>query len=269
MTRFDPKTNINHVINWAKQYFADTDATAVIGISGGKDSTMNALFLKKALGPDRVLGVIMPDGEQKDIEDARNVVRKLGIRGLEININRITQEIRDGVSIHARPRGIHEEPNKLSKDAITNIAPRVRMTVLYAVAQSLPEGGRVANTCNWSEDYIGYSTKNGDAAGDFSLLGDYTVSEILEMGDMFVETGELESWMVHKTPQDGLCGKTDEENFGFPYSVLDEYLLTGKCNDKSIKDKIHRMHDRNLHKLLPMPKCHKTNMDVTITLAKN
>lgn len=249
---FDPQKNIRHIINWTREWFYENgpDATAVIGISGGKDSTITGLLLKKALGPNRVLGVIMPDGNQSDIQDARDVIKTLGIQGLEININDITNTIQSAITTQT-------DIKTLSQNTVTNIPPRVRMTLLYAIAASLPDKAFVVNTCNKSEDFIGYSTKNGDSAGDFGLLTDYTVSEILTMGDLFVQTKELNHHLVHKTPKDGLCGKSDEENFGFSYNILDQYILFNRCNNPEIKTKIQHMHNANLHKLRPMPYCKK------------
>lgn len=249
---FNAQENIKHIINWTQNWFHENgpDAHVIIGISGGKDSTITGLLLKKALGADRILGIIMPNGIQSDIQDARSVINKLEIQGLEINIQDITTAIQTAITTQT-------SINTLSQNTITNIPPRVRMTLLYAIAASLSNKAFVVNTCNRSEDFIGYSTKNGDAAGDFGLLTDYTVSEILAMGDVFVQTKELDHDMVYKTPKDGLCGKTDEENFGFLYKTLDDYILFEKCDDPNIKTKIQQMHNANLHKLRPMPYCRK------------
>lgn len=126
---------------------------------------------------------------------------------------------------------------------------RIRMATLYAVAQSLPNGGRVANTCNMSEDYVGYSTKYGDSAGDFSPLSHLMVHEVREIGHKLPISFSL----VDKTPSDGLCGKTDEDNLGFTYDQLDQYIMSGTSGDKSIDEKISSLHVRNLHKLKLMP----------------
>ncbi len=117
------------------------------------------------------------------------------------------------------------------------------------MAQSLPHGGLVANTCNRSEDYVGYSTKFGDAAGDFSPLSQFTVEEVLQLGEAL----GLPDSLVHKTPSDGLSGMSDEDKLGFRYATLDRYLATGVCEDTAALEKIERLHRRNLHKLRPMP----------------
>ena len=243
---FNAAAEAEKITGWISSWFSANgpSATAVIGISGGKDSTVCAALLARALGKERVLGVIMPNGEMADIEDAKAVVEFLGIRSAVVNIANAYKGILEGLA-----EGFPEEGRVLSEDARINIPPRLRMTTLYAAAQNLPEGGRVANTCNASEDYVGYSTKFGDAAGDFSPLSGYTVTEILEIGDAL----GLPEYLVHKTPSDGLSGMSDEEKLGFTYAVLDRYIRTGTCEDPAVKAAIDRKHRANLHKLLPMP----------------
>ena len=238
---FDAKKEINNIVAWIKKWFAENGpkASAVIGISGGKDSSICAALLVKALGKDRVVGVLMPDGTQSDISDSYQLVEHLGLKHYVINIGAATSALKDTLS----------EQFELSNDTRINIPPRIRMTTLYAVAQSIPGGGRVANTCNRSEDYIGYSTKFGDAAGDFAILSDFTVSEVLQIGDAL----GLPKNLVRKTPSDGLSGMSDEDKIGFTYAVLDRYILEGICEDEETKKKIDRMHVLNLHKLRLMP----------------
>ncbi len=241
MKDFNAKREIDAITEWIRGWFEENgkNAKAVLGISGGKDSTVCAALLKRALGADRVLGILMPDGEQADIADSHLVVSHLGIPHRVINIGPTTAALKKTLS----------EQTELSRDTLINIPPRIRMTTLYAVAQSIPGGGRVANTCNASEDYIGYSTKYGDAAGDFAILADYTVTEVLLMGE---ELGLPDS-LVHKAPSDGLSGQTDEDKIGFTYAVLDRYIREGICDDPATKEKIDRMHRQNLHKLKTIP----------------
>lgn len=130
-----------------------------------------------------------------------------------------------------------------------NLPPRIRMATLYAISQSLPHGGRVANTCNRSEDYVGYSTKFGDSAGDFSPLANLMVHEVIQIGYELL----LPINLISKIPSDGLCGKTDEDNLGFTYAHLDAYIMYGTSGIEEIDKKIASMHDHNLHKLNPMP----------------
>ncbi|MBQ6170567.1 NAD(+) synthase [Ruminococcus flavefaciens] len=240
---FNAEKVTNEVVEWVRDLFertASPTTNAVIGISGGKDSSVAAAVCVKALGKDRVIGVLMPQGEQADIAYSRLLVDTLGIKSYTINIG-------DTVSTFMNELSKHMEP---SEQARVNTPARVRMTTLYAVAAC--HNGRVVNTCNLSEDWVGYSTKFGDAAGDFSPLSDLTVTEVLQVGDLLGLPHEL----VHKVPIDGLCGKTDEENLGFTYAMLDKYIR-GEDDLSSvpeIKEKIDRLHRANLHKLQLMPK---------------
>jgi NAD+ synthase len=229
-------------INWIKEYFKDNpDGKAIIGISGGKDSTIAAALCVEALGADRVIGVMMPNGVQSDINDSVEVIKLLNIEPLEINIGRAYKALSDSISIEY---GVYSLPSIIT----TNTPARLRMTVLYMVAGMYPNS-RVVNTCNRSEDYVGYSTKYGDAAGDFSPLGNLTVREVLEIGD---ELG-LPEHLVHKTPSDGMCGKTDEDNLGFTYNELDDFILgTGRVSEETM-DKIGRLHKATRHKYEPIP----------------
>lgn len=236
---FDAVKVKNDCVNWIRDFFQKNgkDCNAVIGISGGKDSSVAAALCVDALGKDRVIGVLMPKGEQFDIDMAYKLVNNLGIKHYEINIKDTFDAL-----VSAMPEGL-----ELSNQSITNIPPRLRMTTLYAVSQSV--NGRVVNTCNLSEDYVGYSTRYGDSVGDFSPLSHLTVTEVKEIGYVLGLPKEL----VDKTPIDGLCGKTDEENLGFTYAELDVYIRTGKISDMDKKETIDKKHKANLFKLEFMP----------------
>lgn len=240
----DPKKTKNEIVQWIRDYFQKNgqSCSAVVGISGGKDSSIVAALCVEALGKDRVFGVLMPQGEQADIEDSRKLVSVLGIDHCVINIESPVSSL------------LFRLKNKMevSEQTKVNLPARIRMATLYAVAQSLPTGGRVANTCNMSEDYVGYSTKYGDSAGDFSPLSNLLVQEVLQVGRELCLPDEL----VNKAPSDGLCGKTDEENLGFTYAQLDEYITTGTSGNQEIDTKIQQLHDKNLHKLQPIPAFH-------------
>lgn len=242
MIKIDPNEQIEKITNWIRDWFDENGktASAVIGLSGGKDSTIVAALLVKALGKDRVVGVMMPNGEQKDIADSQKVAELLDINTYTVNI---------APAVDGEKKALEEAGVTMSNDANINTPPRIRMTTLYAIAQSLPNGGRVANTCNKSEDYVGYSTKYGDAAGDFSPCSDFLVSEMLMIGDALGLPNDL----IHKTPSDGLCGLSDEDKLGFTYATLDKYILTGECEDAALKEKIDRLHAINLHKLKTIP----------------
>lgn len=229
----------NGCVEWIKQFFEENGkgCNAVIGISGGKDSSVAAALCVEALGKERVIGVLMPCGEQHDIDMAYLLVNHLGIKHYVVNV----KDAVEGV-LNSMPEGL--EINTQTK---TNLPPRIRMATLYAVSQS--SNGRVVNTCNLSEDWVGYSTRYGDAAGDFSPLSHLTVAEIKEIGRLL----GLPDVLVDKTPIDGLCGKTDEDNLGFTYAVLDRYIRTGEIDNPETKEKIDRMHRNNLFKLQLMP----------------
>lgn len=244
------KTKAQACIQWIQEYYKDNpDGKAIIGISGGKDSTIAAALCVEALGTNRVIGVLMPNGVQADIGDSREVCECLGIYSLEIIIKEAYEEVLNGMKIALKEKGWPRPDCGRFNDMIkTNLPARLRMATLYAVAALYPNS-RVVNTCNRSEDYVGYSTKYGDAAGDFSPLGNLTVREVLEIGD---ELG-LPEHLVHKTPSDGMCGKSDEDNLGFTYDELDNYILgTGEVSDET-KEKIDRLHKSSRHKYQPMP----------------
>ena len=209
----------------------------MLGISGGKDSSVVAALCVEALGKERVIGVLMPCGVQHDIDCAQQLVEHLGIKHYTVNI----KDTLDAM-LGAMPQEI-----ELTSQTRINLPPRIRMAALYAISQS--NNGRVANTCNLSEDYVGYSTRYGDAAGDFSPLSKLTVAEIKQLGKLL----NLSINLIEKTPIDGLCGKTDEENLGFTYATLDKYIRTGVCDDAASKEKIDRMHKNSCFKLELMP----------------
>lgn len=236
---FDAKKIKDQCVEWIRDFFKNNgpDCNAVLGISGGKDSSIAAALCVEALGKDRVIGVLMPQGEQHDIDMAHLLVNHLGIKHYVVNI----KEAVDGI-IKNLPADLAVTPQSLQ-----NLPPRIRMSTLYAVSQSV--NGRVCNTCNLSEDWVGYSTRYGDSVGDFSPLSNLTVTEVKEIGHLL----GLPSELVEKTPIDGLCGKTDEENLGFTYAELDVYIRTGEIADKAKKELIDKKHKANLFKLQLMP----------------
>ena len=237
----NPKKTKDDIVQWIRDYFKQNgpNCDAVVGISGGKDSSVVAALCVEALGKERVVGVLMPCGEQADIEDSKRIVEHLGIRSYLVNIQSPVDSILFRVSIKM----------EVSEQTKTNLPARIRMATLYAIAQSLPNGGRVANTCNRSEDFVGYSTKFGDSAGDFSPLANLMVHEVIQIG---YELG-IPVDLVDKVPSDGLCGKTDENNLGFTYAQLDNYISKGTSCSADIDKRISDLHTRNLHKLAPMP----------------
>ena len=236
---FDVAKVTEDLIEWIKQFFEENGkgCKAVLGISGGKDSSVVAALCAKALGKENVFGVLMPNGEQSDIDVSVALCKFLDIPNVTINIadcyNGLVNEI--------------ESRMEFSTLAKTNLPPRLRMSTVYAVSQCV--NGRVANTCNLSEDWVGYSTRYGDSVGDFSPMSHLTVTEVKEIGYLL----DLPKELVDKVPIDGLCGKTDEENLGFTYAELDVYIRTGEIADEKKKAIIDRKHKANLFKLELMP----------------
>ncbi len=237
MYTFDAERVKNECVQWIRDFFEESGpgCNAVVGISGGKDSSVVAALCVEALGKDRVIGVLMPNGEQADIDMAKLLVEHLGIRHYIVNIRDAVEGLTGSI------------PFELSKQSRENLPPRIRMTTLYAVSQS--NNGRVANTCNLSEDWVGYSTRYGDSVGDFSPCSNLTVQEVKAVGRLL----GLPAVLVDKVPIDGLCGKTDEENLGFTYAELDRYIREGVIEDPEKKEIIDRKHRMNAFKLQLMP----------------
>ena len=247
MSDFDFKVinaeeEIQHIVDEIKKYFVkngNENTKAVIGISGGKDSTIAAALLVRALGRSRVIGVMMPQGKQSDIADSIEVCEILGIPHFKVNIDSACSALYGAIDEgYDYDRCCHNNPA-----VATNVPARMRMNTLYAIAAMV--GGRVINTGNASELYVGYTTKYGDLAGDFAILKDYYVREVLEIGD---NLDEIPADLIHKVPGDGMSGKTDEDNMGFSYDVLDAYLLDEVLPEYETLRKIEERHNRNIHK---------------------
>ena len=237
MYNFNAEKTKNECVQWIRDFFEQNGkgCNAVVGISGGKDSSIVAALCVEALGKDRVIGVLMPCGEQSDIDMAKLLVDTLGIRHFVINIQDAVEGITKAI------------PFELSDQSRVNLPPRIRMSTLYAVSQS--HNGRVANTCNLSEDWVGYSTRYGDSVGDFSPCSHLTVQEMKAIGRLI----GLPDALIDKAPSDGLCGKTDEDNLGFTYAELDRYIREGVIENDEHKALIDRRHAINLFKLQLMP----------------
>ena len=234
---FDAENIKDRCVEWIRQFFEENGkgCNAVVGISGGKDSSIVAALCCEALGKDRVIGVLMPDGEQSDIDMAKLLVEHLGIKHYIVNIKGSTDGLKNAI------------PFELSEQSRVNLPPRIRMSTLYAVSQS--NNGRVANTCNLSEDWVGYSTRYGDSAGDFSPCSHLTVAEMRQVGRVL----GLPEVLIEKVPSDGLSGLSDEDKLGFTYAELDRYIRTGEIDNEEHKEKIDRLHKQNLFKLKLMP----------------
>lgn len=210
----------NKLIEGIKDYFKNTNGkVAVIGISGGKDSSVAAALCVKALGKDNVLGILMPNGTQTDINDSYKLCEFLDIEHITINISDAYNSIKNTIKYQANHTMKYDN---ISEQADINLQPRLRMSSLYAVSQSI-DGGRVINTTNKSEAFVGYGTLWGDTVGDFAPLADLEVWEVILVGKDLGLPEEL----IYKTPSDGLSGKSDEEKLGITYEDIRNYI---KCN---------------------------------------
>ena len=237
MYSFNAQKVKDECVQWIRDFFEKNGkgCNAVVGISGGKDSSIVAALCVEALGKDRVIGVLMPCGDQSDIVMAKLLVDTLGIKHYIINIKDAVEGLTNAL------------PFEMSEQSRVNLPPRIRMSTLYAVSQS--HNGRVANTCNLSEDWVGYSTRYGDSVGDFSPCSFITVAEMKQIGRLL----GLPDALIDKAPSDGLCGKTDEDNLGFTYAELDRYIREGVIENQEHKALIDRKHEINKFKLELMP----------------
>lgn len=236
---FNAKLQLAGLLEWMNEQMKNCGGkTAVIGISGGKDSSTVAALAVAAYGRENVYGVLMPDGVQPDIDYSNGLVEVLGIPHCTFNIHDATS----GILNEMERVGL--EPSRQTK---VNLPSRIRMATLYAIAQTVP-GGIVINTSNLSEDWVGYCTIYGDSAGAFSPLGMYTTEEVIALGR---ELGLPEKYLV-KAPSDGLTGLTDEDNLGFTYHAVNEYIRKGVV-DPEIKEKIDHKHKVSRFKFQTLP----------------
>ena len=239
MMGFNAQLQTAGLLEWMQRQMAACHGkTAVVGISGGKDSSVVAALSVAAYGKEHVYGVLMPNGEQSDIDYAEGLVAELDIPHATVNIRAAVQGVLDEL------KRVGIEP---SRQTAVNLPSRIRMATLYAVAQSL-DGGIVLNTSNLSEDWVGYCTVYGDSAGAFSPLGMYTTEEVCAIGRVL----GLPEKYVRKPPSDGLTGLTDEDNLGFTYHAVNEYLRRGAV-DADVKEKIDRRHDASRFKFQTLP----------------
>lgn len=241
MSDFNALEVKDRIVDWIRDWFENNGkgCNAVVGISGGIDSSVVAALCVEALGKDRVFGVLMPQNTQSDIGFSHDLCSFLDIKNCVIDIGSTVDNLLNLIWVRGKI--------EITKQTEINLPPRIRMSTLYAVSQSM--NGRVANTCNLSEDWVGWNTRYGDSVADFAPLAKLTKTEVKEIGKVLGLPDEL----VNKTPIDGLCGKTDEESFGFSYEILDKYIRTGEIDDTDIKAKIDTMHEKNLFKLQLMP----------------
>lgn len=242
--RFDAAQTRDRLVQGIRELAREQGFTKVVlGVSGGKDSTVVAALCARALGPDNVYGVLLPDGEQKDISDSLRVCEALGIRHRTVNIGAMHRELRrvtDQLGEIAAP-GEFTVPAHRESDY--NVGPRLRMTTLRYIAQAL--GARLAGTGNLSEITVGYCTKDGDTSCDFAVLAALTSVEVVEVG---LTMPELPRELVQKTPSDGLSGRSDEERLGVSYRDIHAYIRRGSCGNEEVDALIARKERANMHK---------------------
>ncbi len=269
---FDVKKITAEVIGWIQEWIqknGNDETKVVIGVSGGKDSSVTSALLVKALGKDRVIGVMMPNGEQKDISDSQTLVNHLGITNYTVNIAAAYEGLQSAFTaagiVQIDENIIFDENKKLINDSFspvfrTNTPARLRMTTLYGIGAQIGNC-RVVNTCNLSEDLVGYSTFYGDAAGDFAPINKLTTEEVVAIGDYL----GLPSSLTHKAPSDGMCGKTDEDNLGFTYHEVNE--LARKNVKGPNADKILTKYKANLFKvkIIALP-CYRPDLPLFLEI---
>lgn len=245
---FDAKEAKDLCIAWIRKYFDENGGAstkAVIGISGGKDSSVVAALCVEALGKERVFGVSMPNNYQHDVQFAWDLIRFLGIESTTVNIGETTNTLYEALLEHS--------DFSLNKMVYTNTPARIRMATLYAIAVCM--NGRVANTCNLSENDVGWATIHGDMAGTFSPLANFTTEEVIAIG----ATLGLPEGLLYKIPEDGMCGTSDEEAFGFTYPQLNAYIRLGTSSDAKVDQMIKTLHTNSRWKYRPMAEFHYCN----------
>lgn len=217
-------------ISWVKEYFeknGNPNTKAIIGISGGKDSSVVAALCCAALGKDRVIGVMMPNGVQSDIADSIKLCNFLGIKNYTVNIGSAYQALTTEIKSVTNTENTTPQFN-------TNTPSRLRMSTLYGIA-ALDGNARISCNGNYSERLAGYFTIWGDGAGDFAPLANLFVDEVVQLG---IDLGLPEDLCV-KAPADGMSGKTDEDNLGFTYAELKK-VATGNESEVDA-DKVEKI----------------------------
>ena len=242
--RFNGKKEAENVIKFVKDYYKNNNLKgAIVGLSGGKDSAVVTAILVNALGKENVVGVTMPcNSISEDKKDAEMIADFYGIECINYDLTDTFNTFKGELD----KTGIEYSENDL-KNSDINVRPRLRMATLYYIAAlySSLKGGTylVAGTSNKSELYVGYFTKGGDQVHDFEVISDFTVSEVIKIGEYL----KVPEKVLYKTPSDGLSGKSDEDKMGITYDDIEKYIYA-KPLDEAVKEKIARMHNNNKHK---------------------
>ena len=243
--RFDAEAARDRLVRRIREFVNGAGMSRVVlGISGGKDSTVAAALCACALGPENVYGLMLPDGTQRDLDDSKRVCASLGIRCRVINIGEMHKALHAAIDLNENPDDdSHFFPVAFAKESDVNVGPRLRMTTLRYVAQAI--GAFLCGTGNLSETTVGYCTKDGDTSCDFNPLGSLTSIEVVQVG---LTMPELPRDLVEKTPDDGLSGVPDEIKLGLKYRDIHEYLRAGTSGDAAVDEKIARKEKANMHK---------------------
>lgn len=238
--KFNPEQAFNTISDhWKKWATAHGTEKWVIGISGGVDSSVTAALAAKIFGADNVIGILLPNGEQPDMSDSEALCHHIGIYYYRVSIGYAFADLLSKIKWYVLKQMGIDTP---SADTITNMPPRLRMTALYAIAQSIPHT-MVLNTCNLSESTAGYDTLWGDDAGSYAPIQGLTKTEVIDLGDWL----GIPQNLTHKTPIDGLQPKTDEEKLGFAYADLDRYIRED-IGTPELKAKVDDLYRRNKFK---------------------
>ncbi len=236
----DWKAEFEGRVTWIRNLVESSGVKGIVfGNSGGKDSALAGILCKAAC--ENTVGIIMPCASKRnygeDADDGRTLAEQYGIETRVVDLTGVRERELEAL------KGVAE----LNDAALTNIAPRLRMTTLYTIAAA--EGRLVAGTGNRSEIYMGYFTKWGDGASDFNPIADLTATEVFD----FLRWLKAPAHIVEKAPSAGLFeGQTDETEMGVTYRAIDTFLQEGTANENDLAV-IDRYHTRSEHKRRPIP----------------
>jgi len=244
MKKFDAEKETNNIIQFIRNYYKENNLGGVVlGISGGKDSGVVAGLFTKALGKENVIGVTMPcHSNKEDKIDAKLVSDYYGFELINFDITNTFDAFKSEL------KNLGEFSSIQTQNSDINLKPRLRMSTLYYLAAlySALKGKTylVAGTSNKCELYVGYFTKGGDSVHDISAIADFTVEEVIKIGEYI----KVPDKVLYKKPNDGLSNKSDEDKLGVKYSEIASYIEDEKSVNEQTRIKIKRLHNNNLHK---------------------